>query len=427
MLSKSRSFASQRIKVFLAAAFTSLCLGSVYSWSVFANQLKVENPDWSLAQISLIFSIMVFTYTITAIFAGMWQDRVGPRMVARSGAVILGLSMITASYMKTLTGLYIFHGFLAGIGRGLSYATPLPTVLKWFPDKRGLAGGFIAGIFGVGGLVFSYIAGSIIQKISSVQSAFLYTGLIFLVIMLFCARFLTNPPLCGDEDKTGNTGFDFSYTPGEMLRQPVFYVILSVFILGAFPGLVLTSNAQIIMQAMAGLSATQALNIVAAISVVNGLGGPFFGSLLDKIGEKNALSLLLAVLIGAQFVLIKTNDYKLLVAGACIVMMALGGLFGIFPTLIANFFGTRHLGTNYGLLFLGFGISAVISPRVAAVLADRARSAALLAGKGGMQVKEALAGAFCEVFVIGIALCFIALFLVFMIKKPVPKLDKPDG
>lgn len=413
----------QRVKVFIAAAATSLCLGSVYSWSVFANQLKIENPGWSLSQITLIFSIMVFTYTITAIFAGMWQDKAGPRIVAVAGGSILGISMLISSYMVTLPGLYFFHGFLAGVGRGLSYATPLPTVLKWFPDRRGLAGGFIAGIFGVGGLVFSYIGGSIINRTSSVQSAFFWLGIIFLIVMLICARFLVNPVSpCSNEPNNSEGPISYAdYTPIEMLKQPVFYIVLFIFILGAFPGLVLTSNAQIISQVIAGLSSAQALTVVGIISVVNGIGGPVFGFLYDKAGERKALAILFVILILAQFMLPKSHSLILFTVFASIVMMALGGLFGIFPSLMANFFGTKYLGTNYGLLFLGFGISAVISPRVAAFLADKARNAVLISGADNEFLKQALAAAFSKVFVIGIILCLLALALVFMIKKPAKK------
>ncbi|MBO8158499.1 OFA family MFS transporter [Thermosyntropha sp.] len=412
-----RSNRRQRILAFISASLISLCLGSVYSWSVFAARLQLENPDWTLAQISLIFSIMVMTYTVTAVWAGLMQDKFGPRPVALLGGLILGISMLLAAKCRTLLGLYIFHGILAGIGRGMAYATPLPTVLKWFPDKRGLAGGIISGIFGTGGLVFSYIAGLIISRTSSVYAAFGWTGLIFLLVIAVCAIFLQNPPSESNllHNQIGcNQSQD--YTPREMLKKPVFYIILLIFILGAFPGLVLTSNAQLIAQVFAGLSSGEAVRLVGIISVANGIGGPLFGFLLDKAGEKKALLSLLLISVFAQLMLPRADNFYYFLICSGTIMMCLGGLFGIFPSLIANFFGTKYIGTNYGLLFLGFGISSFLSPRIAAVLADNAVQAAKEMGK--IALNSALSSAFQQVFIIGIGLALFASGLVLVINKP---------
>lgn len=405
--------------VFVAANIINLCLGSVYAWSIFAAQFKKENPDWTMAEISTILSITVFTYAITSIAAGSIQDRIGPRWVATIGGLLMGSGIIMASQADSLIGLYFWHGIIAGIGIGAAYVTPLAAVLKWFPDRRGSVGGIVMGIFGAGGLVFGFLGGYIIKITGSISDTLLVLGLVYLVAVTLSAQFLNDPPK--EKFRNDNSIYlaeEKNYSPGEVLRQPVFYVMWIVFVLGSISGLTFMSNAQEASQAFLGISTSAAVSIIGIVSIFNALGSPVFGTLADWIGERRALMVLLLICGFALFLLPRTSSYLTFVLAASIVILCYGGLFGIFPPMISNYYGSRHLGNNFGLLFFGYGIAAIVGPRMTASLGDSARQAAEAAGVGAEGLRIALSSGFAQAFVLAAIGCLIAAGLSLLIKKP---------
>lgn len=142
-----------RWSVVFGAVLLQVCLGAIYSWSLF-NQPLMDKYGWTNEQVVMTYSIAIFVFAFSTIFSGRLQDKIGPRKVATIGGILYGGGLILASFSKSLPGLYFFYGVLGGAGVGFAYVCPLSTCLKWFPEKKGFITGIAVGAFGGGSLVF---------------------------------------------------------------------------------------------------------------------------------------------------------------------------------------------------------------------------------------------------------------------------------
>src|SRR5690349_19431349 len=168
-----------------AAVVMQICLGAVYGWSVFVKPL-IATEHWQLTQVSLTFTLTIFFLGIGTVIGGLWQDRVGPRRVATVAGVIYGLGYILSGFAvraHSLWGMYLSYGLISGIGMGMGYITPVATLVKWFPDMRGLMTGVAVAGYGAGALIFSPIAARTIQS-AGVPATFWYFGVVYLILVL---------------------------------------------------------------------------------------------------------------------------------------------------------------------------------------------------------------------------------------------------
>lgn len=384
--------------VVMGAVLIQLCLGAVYAWSLF-NQPLVDKFGWDKADVVVTFSITIFVFSLFTIIAGKIQDRIGPRWVATLGGIIMGTGIMLASTATTITQLYLYYGVIGGAGIGAAYVCPLATCLKWFPDKRGLISGVAVAGFGAGALVFKPLILKLIASVG-VSETFLYLGIIYLVAVVIGAQFLVVPP-AGYVPRgwtppvvhQSNAHQDFS--PGQMLATRHFYVLWVMYLFGAAAGLMVIGLAKDIGINLVGLSAAAAANAVVVVAIFNALGRIVWGTVSDKLGRINSL-LFMYLLAGAAMFLMSstTMDYVSFLALCSAVGFCFGGFLAIFPTVTADYYGTRHVGTNYGIVFMAYGIAAIVGPKIGT------------------------SGSMTQAFLIAACLCAIAAGLSFLVRKP---------
>src|SRR5580700_2863741 len=184
---------NKRWGIALAGILMQVALGAVYAWSVFRTPL-VRQFHWSIAQVTLTFTICIMVLGFSSFFGGLWLNRNGPRVVALTAGFLYGLGTFLASFSANhLMWLYFSYGLIGGIGLGLGYIVPVAVLLKWFPDKRGLITGIAVGGFGAGALVTAPVATHLIQTVGVLQT-FAYLGAAYALLGLLTAYFMQNPP-----------------------------------------------------------------------------------------------------------------------------------------------------------------------------------------------------------------------------------------
>lgn len=349
----------------------NLSIGSAYAWSVFAKPL-MKQFGWTSPQVSIAFTLSLGLVPIAMIIAGRISDKIGPRWVIFGGGIIFGSGIFLASFTSSLTTLYLSYGLIGGLGIGTIYGTTIPNTTKWFPDRRGLAGGLIAGGFGIGSVIFGPLSAQLISSMG-VLNTFRLEGILYVVVVVIASFFITAPP-AGYKPAGWNPpvasptapGAVVDMAPSQMLKTSRFYILFLMYVMACFAGLMIIGHASPIGQEVVGLSAAVAAGAVAFLSLANTTGRVFWGAVSDKLGRYNTL-LLMYTTSGLSMLLLSTaSTYWTYVIGIMGVALAFGGFFGIFPSITAENFGTKNLGNNYGVLFISYGIAAVFAPMLAA-------------------------------------------------------------
>lgn len=356
----------------IAAVLMQLGLGNVYSWSIFRNPL-MSLHGWTIQEATLPFTICVVFFAVGMIVAGRWQDRVGPRIVAMTGGVLVGAGFLLASqFGQTLPGLYVTYGVLVGLGVGFAYVTPIATCVKWFPDMRGFITGLAVLGFGAGSLVIAPVGTWLISQIG-VYGTFAVLGVIIGLLVVLTGAILRNPPAgwkpAGWTPPTTGAGSltQRDYPPSEMAKTFQFYLLWVVFLFWAGVGLMVISQAVPMGQELAQLSPTVAAGALGLMSILNGLGRPAFGFISDKLGRKGATILAQAVFILTLLLILpNARDFALYTLGISLIGFAYGGSLSVMPAFTADYYGTKHLGVNYGWVFSAWGAAGVLGPIIGA-------------------------------------------------------------
>lgn len=358
------------------ALLIQLCLGAVYSWSVFVKPL-IDGFGYTTKQTQAVFSLALASFAFVMIFAGRWQDRRGPRIVALAGAVTLGAGYILAGFTGgSFIGLCLTIGLVGGAGIGLGYVCPIAACVKWFPDKRGMISGLAVAGFGAGAWVFAKLGGNLIESVGILKT-FQYFGLIFLATVLAGASLLKNPPK--DYRPPGWTPAKQKQTPDssqedyehkQMLKTTSFWLLWLMFTFSASAGLMVIGNLKP-FGIYSGLSAAAAGNAVGVLALANGAGRIIWGTTSDRIGRKKAM-LAMFTLQGIMMLSLTrfvSNEITLALAAAW-VGFNFGGNFALFPSATADYFGTKNVGLNYGLVFTAYGIAGITGPILGGMVYD---------------------------------------------------------
>jgi MFS family permease len=393
----------------LAGVIVMICLGTAYSWSSFTQPL-IASFNWSNQVTTWAFAIAIFFLGLGAVIGGRWQDAVGPRTVTMTGVIVWGLGNVLAGIGTPHFGapwLYLTYGVLGGLGNGMAYITPISTVTKWFPDKRGLAGGMVVMGFGLGAFVYGFVLHAIPSFVTAAKHAatfvdaktvalkahtafdptqyrltesdisaiflvFVVSGVVYAVLGGFCASLLRNPP--AGYTVTGAVAaaasHQQSFTPREVLRTPQFYLLWTMLFLNVTAGILIVSNAVPIMRELTGVTAAVAVPAYGLVAIFNGLGRIFWGAVSDRIGRNMTYVAIFGLQVVVFFVLAGLHSLGAVLAAFAIVLLCYGGGFGVMPSFNADYFGTKFLGINYGMIITAWGFGGLLGPIVAAKVKD---------------------------------------------------------
>jgi MFS family permease len=355
----------------------NLALGTLYAWSVFVAPLE-KQFGWKRAQTSMVFTIAVVVFALTFVVAGRIQDKFGPFYCSLVGGILVSLGFFLCSYTTSLTYLYICFGVIGGLGNGFGYATPIPVMAKWFPDKRGLAVGLAVGGYGAGSAIFGPLSLYVLIPGYGWQTTFQILGGCFLVMTLVGAFLLKNPPVGYKPAgwvptaaaKAAATTYEFS--PGEVLRTPTFYFMWVAYALGCSAGLMVIS--QLVPFAKSVKIPAGAL---LAMTMVIGACGNASGRILsgwmsDKLGRINVLRTMIAIsMVAMPLLYLAGGEVAMLYLVVFVVYWCYGTQLSVNGSATADFWGTKNAGINYGMLFTAWGVAGIIGPLIGGKLFDK--------------------------------------------------------
>ena len=391
--------------VVAGAVLIQLALGAIYAWSVFTALLTDPAGPYafSASETAWVFSTGLATFAVVMVLAGRWLPRIGPRPLAVSGGLLLGIGYLLAGLFGAgFWAQLLCIGVLGGAGIGLGYVVPIAVGVKWFPDRKGLITGLAVAGFGFGATIWVKLAGSwfggLLNTVSlfdlpGVQSVFLVYGIAFAALVLLGSTVMVNPPdgyrPAGWEPPGPGDGGDHGgtdYTAAEMLRTRHFYVLWTVFMCSALAGLMVIYCIKLF-----GIDALQHRGIIDAgaitgtamawYAIFNGVGRIAWGSLSDRIGRRHAIMLMTllqgTVMLMSYHVFITFGMETGFVIAAALIGFNFGGNFALFPAATADYFGNRNVGTNYGWVFTAYGIAGIAGPLLAGHFKDAAQGVSM--------------------------------------------------
>jgi OFA family oxalate/formate antiporter-like MFS transporter len=360
---------ANRWGIAVAAVVMQLCLGAVYGWSVFVKPLT-SIGHWTLTQVSLNFTLTLVCLGAGTVIGGLWQDRVGPRLVATVAGILYGAGYMVAALavsQHSLAGIYFGYGVLSGVGMGMGYICPVATLVKWFPDRRGLMTGVAVCGYGAGALVMSPIAAREILAMG-VPATFLTLGIVYLILVVVTAQFYQNPPQGwrpqGWEPRSAvsRAASTYDFTVREAMSTRQFWLLWVMLFLNVSAGIMIISQASPMAQQLVGLTPVAAAGIVGVISIFNGFGRVFWAAVSDYIGRARVYFLLYLIQVGVFLALPRLHTAALFTSAVALVGLCYGGGFGTMPSFTADFFGAKYMGGIYGWILLAWGAAAIPSP-----------------------------------------------------------------
>lgn len=359
----------------LSAVGIHISIGSVYAWSVYTQPL-VNQLGWELADTQLTFSLSIFFLGISAGFLGKFIEKTGLRKAGMLSALFFGLGIMgsgLAVQLNSIYLLYLCYGVLGGIGLGIGYITPVATLLKWFPDKRGLASGIAIMGFGFAALISSPVIVFLITGIG-LAGAFYITGAAYLTIIFISSLYLAPPPLDwkppgydGGEKpdaKKQVTAVDLSGK--EALRSGKFWFLWIMFFINISCGIAIISAASPMAMEYAGLSAVSAAAMVGLMGLFNGIGRIGWASLSDLTGRPGMFSIFFGIQIGAFLLLTTVSNPILFQILIFIIISCYGGGFATMPAFLGDLFGTKNLGVILGYMLTAWAAAGLAGPLFAA-------------------------------------------------------------
>jgi MFS transporter, OFA family, oxalate/formate antiporter len=349
-----------------AGVVMQVALGAVYAWSVFRTPL-VKGFGWSISEVTLTFTIAIFTLGLAAFVGGLWMRAKGPRIVGITGGVLYGLGVFLASFSDRGLGvLYLTYGLIGGAGIGLAYIVPIATLVKWFPDRRGFITGVAVAGFGAGALVTAPIATRLIAHIGVLET-FAILGVANFILVVGASLFMVNPPpnyrpAGWTPDAAQVAHAARNYTLGEALRTWQWYALWTLLFLNVTVGIAIISQAAPMAQEITGASAATAAGMVGIISIANGSGRFLWAWLSDFVGRRWVFLAMFLLQAALFFVMPGVTGFSIFTLIAFVILLCYGGGFGTMPAFTADYFGVRDVGSIYGLMLTAWGCGSALGP-----------------------------------------------------------------
>lgn len=361
-----------------------ISIGSAYAWSVFTNPM-VERYGWDTTQISLAFSIAIFFLGTSAAFMGRFVEKNGPRKSGMLSAILFGVGVAgsgLATAIESLPLLYIFYGVIGGTGLGIGYIAPVSTLVKWFPDRRGLATGLAIMGFGFAALISGPAAASLIEAVG-ISSTFYILGAIYFIVMTLSSQYLSPPPkgwapkgfIESKENGSSKIKEDLSQlTANEAVKTRRFWMLWLMLFINITCGIAILAVASPMAQEITGMTALAAATMVGLLGLFNGAGRLGWAALSDYIGRPNVYTTFFVIQVIAFFALpFATNPiiFQILLFA---ILTCYGGGFASVPAYIGDLFGTKQLGAIHGYILTAWAMAGVVGPILLARIYDLTNS-----------------------------------------------------
>ncbi|HEP1270841.1 TPA: OFA family MFS transporter [Streptococcus pyogenes] len=367
---------TKRYIIATAGILLHLMLGSTYAWSVYRNPI-LQETGWDQAPVAFAFSLAIFCLGLSAAFMGNLVEQYGPRLTGTVSAILYASgNMLTglAIDRKEIWLLYIGYGVIGGLGLGAGYITPISTIIKWFPDKRGMATGFAIMGFGFASLLTSPIAQWLIET-EGLVATFYLLGLIYLIVMLFASQLIIKPTAAEiailDKKRLQNNSYLIEgMTAKEALKTKSFYCLWVILFINITCGLGLISVVAPMAQDLTGMSPEMSAIVVGAMGIFNGFGRLVWASLSDYIGRRVTVILLFLVSIIMTISLIFAHSSLIFMISIATLMTCYGAVFSLIPPYLSDLFGAEELATLHGYILTAWAIAALTGPMLLSITVE---------------------------------------------------------
>ena len=353
-----------------------ISIGSVYAWSVFTKPL-IQKFGWELADTQFTFSLAIFFLGISAAFLGHYLEKKGPRKSGLLAAIFFGIGIAgsgLAIYLESIYLLYLFYGVFGGIGLGLGYITPVSTLVKWFPDKRGLATGLAIMGFGFAALISSPVIVYLISAVG-IASTFFIMGSLYFIIIFFSSLYLAPPPKdwvpkgfhATEASGKKRVQQDLSQlTANEAVKTKRFWYLWLMLFINISCGIAIISVASPMAQEYAGMTVVAAATMVGIMGLFNGAGRIGWASFSDYIGRPAMYTIFFAIQVVAFFILPTATNPIVFQGIIFLILSCYGGGFATIPAYIGDVFGTKQLGAIHGYILTAWAAAGMAGPLFAA-------------------------------------------------------------
>ncbi|MDQ0255265.1 OFA family oxalate/formate antiporter-like MFS transporter [Evansella vedderi] len=368
----------------LSAIAIHLSIGAAYAYSVYTNPIR-DTMGWSVTGITLSFTIMMALAGIAAAFFGTFVERNGPRKSAILASILFGLGQAGAGIAVAIDSLTLFiltYGVASGLGMGLGYIAPVSTLVKWFPDRRGLATGMAVLGFGAGALITAPVAAFLMEAVT-IPATFYILGISYFILMVIGASYIAPPPkgwMPEGMKKAIESGKqvlkkDLSQlTAKEAVRTRRFWMLWSMMLINVTAGIMMISVASPMAQEVVGLSAAGAATMVGLMGIFNGGGRLGWAAISDYIGRPTVFIIFFVLQFIAFLTMPNIGNVLLFQALVFIVVSCYGGGFSNLPAFIGDLFGTKQLGAIHGYLLTTWSLGGILGPMLVSQIREATAS-----------------------------------------------------
>ncbi len=377
-----------RWRIPIGAVLVHICIGSVYAWSTFNRPIQAIFPDapWWFSPPYTTFTTALALLGLSAAFGGPWVERRGPRVAAATAAAFFGTGLVIGGIglaVRQPVLVFLGLGIIGGIGCGLGYISPVSTLVKWFPDRRGMATGMAIMGFGGGAFVAGYL-NVFFMNLLGVAPTLMMLGVVYLVVMLFGSRLMASPPRGWRPEgwtpsaRANPMIAERSVSRDEAIRTPQFYLLWGILFINVTAGIGILAQASPMMQDMFGRTPLEAGAVVSLISIFNAGGRFVWASGSDYIGRRNTYTIFFVAQL-ALFLLIPgfaaQRNWWLFQVSLFAVFTMYGGGFATIPAFLADIFGPQNVGAIHGAVLTAWSAAAIAGPVIITELSNRARAA----------------------------------------------------
>ena len=366
----------RRWLVLTASCLINLCIGSLYAWSVFASPMAEKlntlsgSNNFTAASLAIVFTVANSVGPITMISGGYFNDKLGPKWVVFFGGLLFGGGMLASGFATSIPMLIITYGLGCGLGMGLAYGCTINNSVKFFPDKRGLIGGIATATYGLSSVLIPPVANALMNAVGVSQTFIILGGAFILIICLFSMFIIKCPEgYCPEgyippESAGGTKVSSHEEDWHQLLKDPIFYLMILMLMCGAFSGLMITSQASPMAQSIAGMSIGMAATAVSMLALFNAAGRVVAGYLSDRFGRITVLLAAFVLEICGLVCLLTTGNggTAQFMIGVSIMGICFGSLMGVYPGFTADQFGAKNNSVNYGIMFIGFALAGFFGP-----------------------------------------------------------------